>query len=345
MDEIALLRRTRPDVAEPTTEALAQARARLIARTAQAPIDRADRLRHVGSMRRRPHRVVALAAIAAALAAVFVSAPFSGQQEPAGAAGLLREAADQVGDVPTPSAGQYLKITTRSEALSYLTGSDGQVTGAYVLRTVDETYVPADREDDWVSVSYSLPADTYFGGAAVREAAERDYAQSARADDPTITRAAGGQLGNGELGGPANSYVTTADLPSLSREPAVLLEDLSARSDGAKSTRSIKVMDQISTLLSSGLVDAELTATMYRTLALLPDVDITEQQSTLGGETGTAVGVTDDEGFAVHEVVIDLDAGTFLGMRTRQVDATGPIPAGTTTWSTATTSSVVSSTP
>lgn len=345
MDEITLLRRTRPDVSEPTPEALAHARVRLLAHTAQAPETRADHLRHVGTLRRRPYRIVAFAGLAAALAAVFVSAAFSGQQEPAGAAGLLVEAADQVSDVPEPSPGQYLKVTSRGEALSYLTDNGGQVTGAYVLRTVDETYVPADRNDEWVGVSYSLPAQTFYGDPSAREAARRDYAQSAQADDPNLTRAAGGQLGNGELGGATNSYATTADLPSLAREPSVLLEDLSARSDGADSSQSIKVMDQISTLLSSGLVDAALTATMYRTLALLPDVDITEQQTSLDGRTGTAIGVTDDDGFAVHEVVIDLDEGTFLGIRTRQVDAVGPIPAGTTTWSTATTSSVVSSTP
>lgn len=84
---------------------------------------------------------------------------------------------------------------------------------------------------------------------------------------------------------------------------------------------------------------------MYRTLGLLPDVDITEQQTILDGPAETAVGVTDDEGSAIHEVVIDLDDCIFLEIHTRQVDAVRPIPAGTTTPSIATTSSVASSIP
>ncbi len=350
MDEITLLRRARPEVSEPTEETLAHARARLIAHTRQAPADRADRIRQQvgmgpGGSRRTPYRVLAFAACAAVLAAVFVYSPLTGQQAPAGAAGLLTQASQQVTTGAQPAPGEYLKVTTHSEALSYLTDDSGQVTGAYVLRTVDENYVPADRNDEWVGVSFSLPADTFYGPAAVQTAAARDYAQSATAQDPTITRAAGGQFGNGELGGPANNYATTADLPSLPRDPAELLQDLTARTDGADSSQSVTVMTQISTLLSSGLVDPELTATMYRTLALLPEIEITERQATIDGQHGTAIGVTDDQGFATNEVIVDLDQGRFLGIRSQQITAQGPIPAGTTLWSTATTSSIVSTTP
>ena len=345
MDEISLLRRARPEVPEPTVEVLAHARARLLAHAEQVPQERADRLRDSGSRRRSPRRTLALAGIAAALAAVVVSAPFGGQQAPAGAAGLLTEASRQVGAGLQPSSGQYLKITTRSESLSYLTDDDGQVTGAYVVRTVGEDYVPADRSDEWVEVSYSLPAQTFYGDPSVEAAARRDYAQSAQVDDPNVTRAARGQFGNGEPGGPSDDYATTADLPSLPRTPSALLEDLSARSDGADSSTSVAVMAQITTLLSSGLVDAELTAVMYQTLALLPEVQVTDRQATLDGRKGTAVGVVDDEGFAINEVIIDPAGGGFLGVRSRQVDAAGPIPAGAVIWSTATTSTLVGTIP
>lgn len=345
MDEIALLRRTRPEVAEPTAEALAHARARLLAHAGQAPLDRAERLRLSGRRRPRPYRVLALAGIAASLAAAVVYAPLGGQPAPASAAELLTEASQHVSEGPRPSPGQYVRITTRSEALSYVTGDDDQITGAYVVRTTDETYVPADRNDVWVGVSYSRPPRTFYGYPSVQSAARRDFAQSAHVDDPTITRVEGGQFGAGELGGPSSTYATTAELPSVPRDPSELLRNLSTRSDGADSSQSVTVMTQISTLLSSGMVDAELTATMYQTLAMLPGVAITQRRATLDGRSGTAIGVTDDEGFAITEVVIDLDEGRFLGIRSRQVDGVGPIPAGTTIWSTATASTVVNTTP
>lgn len=346
MDEFTLLRRARPDVAEPTNEAFAHARARLMTHVGQVPQDRADRLRHAGGKnRRRPFRLTALAGIAASLAAVAVYAPWGGQPMPASAAGLLTQAAEQVSAAPEPAPGEYLKITTRSEALNYSTNDEDQVTGAYVSRTVDENYVPADRDDEWVGVSYSLPAQTFYGGPSLRSAARRDFAQSAQIDDPAVTRAMGGQLGNGELGGSRIGYATITELPSLSRDPAELLEDLSARSDGADSIQSVTVMTQISTLLSSGLVDPELTAAMFQSLALLPDVEITQREAVLDGQGGTAIGVTDDQGFSIMEVVIDLDEGRFLGIRSRQIGSLGPIPAGTTMWSTSTTTTVTNTTP
>lgn len=378
MDEITLLRHLRSDVDEPTPQALDRARARLLDRTHQPPAERGDSHRshrshrshpesqaasRASSRRRRTHRLLGLGAIAATIAAVLVAVPLTGQDAPAEAAVLLTRASEAVQNRAVqnePVAGTYQRITTRSAALSYVTNDTGAVAGAYVYRTVDDTYVPSDPGQEWVSVSAALPPGRSYGPPAVSAQARRDYAASAGVDDPTVTRAVGGGFGNGEfdstedepgsgpggeIGGQDLSYATVAELEGLPQDPEALLEDLSARSDGASTSRAVRVMTQVTTLLGSGLVDAELTATMYRAMALLPEVVITERQTALDGRSGTAFGVADDDGFATIEVIVALERGQVLGVRSRQIEAQGPVPAGTIVWSTAVTTTAAASAP
>ncbi len=73
---------------------------------------------------------------------------------------------------------------------------------------------------------------------------------------------------------------------------------------------------------------ADLRATMYEALATLPGIVVTEEQVTLDGRQGTAIGLPSESGSERREVVLDRTDGTYLGERTLQTERTGSIPAG-----------------
>ena len=322
MDEIALLRRAREDVAPPEDEVVAAARRRLIVATSRPG------RRHVT----RPR--VAVAAATASLVGLGAALTlWPGGPEPAGAGTALREAstASEQAHDPVAGRGQFLQVETRERAMAYVTGdgATSSVIGGYLSPGVSTTWVPHDRRDTWVRQSYSGPAERYFGGVVVRRAAARDLAESATRSAPVTMRARGGSCDNGELGGGEERFIGTEDLGQLSRDPGQLLDQLSRTQRPAGTSRSTEVMSQVSTLLRSGLVPHDLRAAMYGALALLPGVRITADQASLDGRTGTAIGITSTSGSELDEVIIDTDSGDYLGERQTQLVREGAVPAGT----------------
>ena len=250
MDEIALLRRVREDTPGPDAQTLDTARRTLMTRA-----------RATGSRPRRQTprlRVVLAAGAVAAVSGVVVSGvgPWGGGSSKAAAAQFLADASSAATATPSaaPGPGQYLRVTTREKALSYVTDPTGDTVGAYTFPTVSTTWVPHDRAEDWITLRYALAPEAVLGGADVRRAARRDLAESATRSDPEISRYAGGSGGNGELGGGGGDFIGTADLDSLPRDAEDLLAVLSSSPAGTYTSRAEKVMSQVSILLGSGLV-------------------------------------------------------------------------------------------
>ena len=75
------------------------------------------------------------------------------------------------------------------------------------------------------------------------------------------------------------------------------------------------------------LLAGDLRAALYRTLALLPGITVTERTATLDGRTGTAFGIT--AAGTTQDIVIAPATGDFIGERTRTVEKMDGMPAGT----------------
>jgi hypothetical protein len=336
MDELTVLRRAREDVQAVEPQALADARRRLMVVATAKP------------RRSRPRTLLLVPATAAACLLVALTVGlWPGGQQTATAAEVLRAAStasSRTAD-PVTGPGQYLEVTTREKSLGYVTGeAGGGVVGAYVVRPVQTVWVPHDRATAWVSRSYSLAPGNVYGDEAVRRAAARDFAESATAQHPVLERAAGGAFGNGELGGGEDTSIGVDDLASLPRDGRALLDRLS-NAPGVPEPRGDKVMSQVATLLRSGLVPHDLRAAMYDALALLPGVVITDDQASLDGRTGTAIGVRSSTGYELDEVIIDPETGDYLGQRQTQLVREGAVPAGTVMDSTSVSVRVVDQAP
>lgn len=337
MNDIQLLTRLREDVPAASPAQLAAPRRRVMAQIRSAPPP---------AHRRRPGRPAWFAAVGvAAAAAVLLTStaglpPFSSSSS---AADTLRHAADALTASAGAQPGQYVKVTRNEESLSFVE-VPGPTWGAYVERSVIETFVPADLDQMWVRREYTRPADTFYGGAAVRSAARSAQASLATSDRPRLERAGEGRFGNGDLGGDGDALLL-ADLPGLPRDPQQLLALLKSKPYAAEMNWQESVMRQVATLLDSGLTPADLQKSLYQALALLPDVVVVADQQSLDGRTGTAVGVDLTSGPIRDQVLIDESTGDYLGQRQLQTAAVGAVPAGTVMSATSVDATVVDSAP
>lgn len=329
MNEIDLLRRLR-DTPAPSPATLAPSRARLLA---HASGERGT------ARRRRTPLVLAVAAATVLVASLglVLTNPFA--TPPAGAAGLLRRAAQHADGGPVPGPGRYLAVETHEDSLGYVEAG-GRIVGAYRVASVSTTYVPHDRDGTWIRRSWSREPREFYGGAEVRRAAARDFASSAHADDPSVERARSGAFSH-ELGG-GDGGLGPHDIATLPRDPRELLDRLE-RSGSVGSTRARAAMEGASTLLRSGLVPLDLRRSLFNALALVPDVRVVDHTVTLGGRTGTAIGVPVDDG--VWSVVIDPATGDYLGDLETQASRVGAVPAGTVTYRTSVSLRVVDAPP
>lgn len=326
MDELTLLRKVREPEAV-SEEALSRGRAALFGRmTATAP--------------RRSHRgmkIAGLGALAAgALTAALVLtnvvglAGWRGGAEPA-AAEVLHSAALAAVESSDPvlGQGQYLLVATSSVHSATIQTRDGE-NAAYLFSSEDELYIPADREDDWVWSRHAPSVYQTFGPASAAAAATAEPPHPGETDE--LLQAPGGAFYGGEAGG---GYGDLADLP---RDPVQLLNHIYRVTLGAGPSPDGEALVYIADRLRTGVVPADLRAAFYEAAALIPGVTITEEQATLDGRTGIAIGRDEGSSFR-QEIIIDPDTGLFIGEREITLTGLLDIPAGTAvSWSAVTTS-------
>ena len=348
MDEISLLNRVRADVPERTPDDVIRGRAALL-RAIEAPATApARRPRHpwiwVGST----------AAATCALTGVFVfggalGAP--GGADPAAAA-VLGAAATAARDVvdPVVGPGQYLEV--RTDAVYAATGTteadaevarrerdgnleDGDFT-SFLESDVQALWVPADRSGDWVEVRCARTPVQTFGPRSETFASEWE---GAGAEGRYVLPA-----GKTEDGAPITMLDadSAADLP---RDPHQLLERIYQENGNAGPSRDGEALVWLADRLRSGTVPAELRSVFYETAALIPGVTITEQQATLNGRTGTAIGRDEGENGFRQDIIIDPETGAFIGERQVLLQPVADMPAGTATGSTSVTTTVVDAVP
>ncbi|KTS04600.1 CU044_5270 family protein [Microbacterium testaceum] len=347
MDEISLLNRVRADVPERTPDDVIRGRAALL-RAIEAPAT---------APARRPRRpwiwVGSAVAATCALTGVFVfggalGAP--GGADPAAAA-VLGAAATAARDVvdPVVGPGQYLEVRTDAiyaasgtteadteEARERDTTTEASDVTSFLERDLRALWVPADRSADWIEVRCArVPVQT-FGPRSETFAAE-----SGGVEDNARQVFPGGKT---EYGAPITMLDadSAADLP---RDPHQLLERIYQENGNAGPSRDGEALVWLADRLRSGTVPAELRSVFYDTAALIPGVTITEEQATLNGRTGTAIGRDEGENGFRQDIIIDPATGEFIGERQVLLRPGADMPAGTATGSTSVTTTVVDAVP
>lgn len=336
MDELTLLRNTRSDTEAPR-EALNRGRAALLERAA-------------GTTRAsRPHRRARRFAIgglstvgAAAVVTTLVLTDlvglggWRGGADAAAAAALEQAGAAAITSVdPVIEEGQYLRVNTR--AVHMASGQSGDEVASFQFLVEETLYRPADPADDWVWDRGAQSVYATFGAASEALAA----ADVPRADERL--RAAAGTFYGGDEGAGFD------DLDALPRDPYRLLNHIYRVTLGTGPSPDTEVLVFIADRLRIGTVPADLRAAMYQAAAMVPGVTFVDDQATLDGRTGVAIGRVEDAWGTRVEIIIDPATGEFIGERevsVRDSDEYGTrLPAGTVRSWTAVTTTVVDAAP
>lgn len=327
MDEIALLREHRSDIAPPSETARAAARAALIQQFEVAPQTR------VGLRRLRWPAITAVAG-AAAVAALFAMsvstgggplAPSRAAAETLRAAAVAAEARAADPGFTLSGEGQYRYTKSESAFLSTMGTSDG-IGGAYSV------IVPRVREL-W------LAAD---GSGRLRETAgepiflgERDRQRWEVAGRPELVHPKNQDFGP-TTGGTGRTD-PRIDLSSWPTDPERLTAMLRARAEEMDNEKSVSVrtFGIIADLLRETVAPPELRAALYRVAADLPGIEFVGEVTDAAGRPGVAVAMGDDSGVAHRELLIfDPDTSTLLATetillgRTSEFDADPPVRIG-----------------
>ena len=294
---------------------------------------RRARFRVMETVRQRPAtrwRPRVTIAAAAALLAVAVIAVVVRDRTPDGAMVLVAQTLNTAADAPARAvdepvpAGSYRYIAVHSMAAVYSNNDY-----AFLHGQREELWVPADRTSVW----YKLDSDTgerlALRGTVGPLDADKSPPTRETARCAAFTSGGPGDMctSNGSWQVPAAAFV--AGLP---RDPHQLFERLRDDTAGHGQDPDQEVLVYAADALHSGLIPADLRSALYRALAYLPALQLTERSTTLDGRTGTALGIA--AGGQQLEIIIDPATGEFIGERTRWTTDTHGLPAGTVTqWS------------
>lgn len=312
-----------------------------------------SRLREAGRgtvipLRRRRAQWWAAAAAIVLVAGVAYGA--TGGTAPAASAAAI-DRLDRAADA-APAAGtgpgQYFYTSSHAWSLGAAQTRTGKPL-AQLQETVTETWVPHERDRDWVKVSTVTGATKWLVGDD--ELARRE-GDGGLLTAPARTREAGpcGDYPSnaGELGAttvpceerPGNWYAPTPGfLAGLPDDPEDLYQRL--RED-AGAEGPAEMLHMAAGVLASDS-PAEVRATVYRALTFLPDLEVTADAVNLDGRSGVALGVNTEP--TRQEIVIDPASGRLIGERlVLTAPGTGMwqgLPTGTVADYTAVTTAVV----
>jgi hypothetical protein len=328
--------------AEPDKRALGRARTELLL-AAGAPAPSVADEPPVRSRRRWGWWAGATATVATVVAAVLVvqTVQFGDNMPGAAAVEGLNSAADKVNSVDEPlGPGQYRYIATHAWWMSSMDKY------SYLAENLLETWVPADEKQDWLWRRDVTGARKWVSGTE----AEAKAAGWTSVDEPGWPE--------GEWRAPCGDWFATDEgkkpcttpgtwqtpnaefMASLPRDPDQLYDRLRKDTAGRGNDENMEMLVYVADMLRSGLVPADLRAALYRTLAKVPGLEITEQVANLDGQKGTSYGISADG--QRHDVIIDPATGQFIGERQVVEEGYEYVPAGTVTEYTSMTTAVVS---
>lgn len=220
---------------------------------------------------------------------------------------------------PVVGPGQYLKYTRveqhwvadEDDDGAVRTGSDGEPM-VVQSRSTSTFWLPYDLDgDDWT----------------VRR--EHETVRLGSADPALAAREAGMAVTNGTWtqeswsADGSSRYLRTYDpawYASLSRDPETLMQQIleGDTEDGASegSGSPYRFQEIHSEILRSALAPADVRAALFRGLAELPGMVVTEGVATLDGRTGTALGTAG----STWQMVFDSRTGAYIGERSTDPD-------------------------
>ena len=328
----------RTDVPEMSDRAFAAGRAHLqsliepvpvpVAPEPDAPAVPPQRRRPLRSPPRRVLRLIASAAAVVALAAgvlVAQTTRFDDNAPVAAAAAQLNSAADKIVPADEPlRPGQYRYIVAHSWSLStsHLVGSGGELSDlglSYLAEATSELWVPADPAEECTLRRGATGKYRWLVGGDEKA---REQGIELPKPDRTESRIPCGDFEGGAWQQPSDQF-----LASLPRDAGALHDRLRRDTEGRGSDPDLEVLVYVADVLRTGLVPADLRAALYRALAKVPGLEITEQVANLDGREGTAYGIS--RAGTRHDVIIDPVTGQFIGERQVDEDGRTGVPEGT----------------
>jgi hypothetical protein len=331
----------------PDERALGRAKAELLAAAgARTPAPSAPPAAH--PRRRRGWWAAAIGTVVAVVAGVLVvqTVQFEDSMPSAAAAEKLNSAADKITSVDEPlGPGQYRYIATHAWWMATIANKPPKRSYSYLAENLLETWVPADQKQEWLWRRDVTGARKWVSGTEAQ----------ARADGYPIDEAGWPE---GEWRAPCGDWFAEEEgrepcsqpgswglpdaefLAALPRDPDRLYDRLRADTSGKGSDPDLEMVVCVADLLRTALAPADLRASLYRVLAKVPGMQITEQVANLDGQRGTAFGVS-AKGMR-HDVIIDPATGQFIGERQVTEEGFEGVPAGTVTEYTSVSTAVVS---
>jgi hypothetical protein len=255
------------------------------------------------------------------------------------AAEELTKAADlAVRVVERPVApGQYRYVRTRYEGITGEWGSDK----AWSTDMANEEWIPADRRDEWELKFriYSVKWVPGHEGEGKPDPGPFKDGQEFRAKCGMYSYFAEGYPDRCTVGSFSNP--TPEFVAALPKDPKDLLAKLSEEGHAGDAGAFMQALEA----LRSGQYPAEVRANIFRALALLPGLVVTDKRANLDGKEGVALGKKYYDDFT--EIIIDPSNGDFIG--TREVIAEdrtgdkGSLKKGTVRQSSSVTTAIVGS--
>lgn len=321
-----LLAGLRADVPEMSERSFASTRTHLLMVIEPAtPVAVGDPDEPVAPQRRsRPWRspprrlaVSAAAVVALAAGAVVWTAVDNGPVASA-AAKQLNSAADRLAAADEPlGPDQYRYVVSRSWNLDTIVLRS---TALHGLRSAkNETWIPADPSEE--CTQRSTDAEDYRWLVGSDEQARELGIDRTK---PTINEH---QFPCGDFDDGSWQQPSTDFLASLPRDPEALYDRLVTDTEGHGADPDLEVLVYAADVLRSNVVPTDLRAALYRALAMVPDLEITEEFANLDGHRGTAYGIT--RVGTRHDVIIDPATGQFIGERQVDLEGVTGVPAGT----------------
>ena len=248
---------------------------------------------------------------------------------------------------PVVGPGQYLKIDTTELTWGGMQMPDGSDL-SWQATVSDQLYIPADKDGEWVwnrGERIPLESSSEAAKAAAAEIAMLSQIGKDGLPNPTV----GIQRGQGgAFYGQAPLLIigtTLNEAGGLPRDPGALLDLIYERTKGANKSPEIAAFVTIADGLRTGVVPADLRATMYKAAAMIPGVTVGDRQATVDGRTGIAIGIPSLEGTSRADIIIDPVSGLVIGEQDVLLDDSLGSPAGTVSSWTSVRTSVVDSAP
>lgn len=261
------------------------------------------------------------------------------QNVPSAAGEQLTIAADNVTSADAPlGPGEYRYIATHAWWMATMDQY------SYLAENILETWVPADQKQEWMWRRDVTGARKWVAGSEA-EARADGFDIDAPGWPEGVWRARCGDWFAEEEGRepceqpPSWGSPNAEFLAALPRDPDELYDRMREDTRGQGQDADLQMVVCAADVLRSGLVPADLRAAIYRALAKVPGLQITEQVANLDGLKGTAYGISAKG--ERHDIIVDPATGQFIGEREVSEQGFDNIPAGTVMSYTSMTTAVV----